>query len=809
MNQTKKQKWIMFAILAMLVIVLTTSGIGIIAYGKISMTIIHIPIIIGTIILGLPAGLSLSAVFGVITMIKAASYPEGSLDSLFQNPLVSVLPRLMIPIIVWLVWHVVRKIADDNTMSSKVICSGFTAVFGVIANTVFVLTSLVVLYPSQLGITDSVSASTTIVTNLIGVSVIVEITIAVITVCLFVPLIQKFMMKQEDMKDSPIRKTFQKWLLLFISAAFFVMLIFFYKMQTQQEQKNAQKLMHEKCLDIVSVLDNGENRNQYNNLMIGDLGYVMIAQDGKIVFSGNDNVIGKTFSDLNIDITELDKDQIYFLDIEGMTGACLYEQTGDYTVLAFLPDSEIYAERNKLAVILLGGLLCLFLLIYANISSLVQKNVVHKIQDVNESLMQIQEGNLEEKVSVLSNTEFVELSDGINATVNALKKTMEEVAEKMNQEMEFAREIQRSALPVADHVKTSLQEFDINGMMDAAKEVGGDFYDFFLIGENKLGVVIADVSGKGVPAALFMMTAKTLIKNFVLNGKSPSEALEFANMQLCENNEAGMFVTVWLGVLDYELGTLTFANAGHNPPLLKRQGEDFAYMDYKTYKRGIMLGMREGIRYKDNQIPFTRGDMLYLYTDGVTEANNEKEELYGEDRLKACAAECYENSPEEMIRFIRSDIDRFAGKAEQFDDITMVVLKMNAEWKKMEAEAVYENTASLAGFVEENLPEDCPSKTCHQLAIAFDEIYSNIVKYSKAKHFELRLGVMKDMIYLVFTDDGVPYNPLESEVPDITAPKEDRQIGGLGLFMVKKTMDYIDYQYLDNKNRFMIGKKRK
>lgn len=807
MNQTKKQKWIVFGILAMLVLVLTASGIGIIAYGKVSITIIHIPIIIGTIVLGLPAGLSLSAVFGVITMLKAAGYPEGSLDSLFQNPLISILPRLMIPVIVWLVWRMVRKIADDNTLSSKVICSGFTAVFGVIANVAFVLTSMVVLYPAYLGITDSVSASATVVTNIIGINVVFEIVTAVAATCLFVPLLLKYVDGQEDLKDSPIRKTFQKWLLLFISAAFFVMLVFFYNMQTEQEQKNAKKLMYEKCQDIVLVLQHSD-KIESSDLHIGEQGYVMAVKENKILFSGKENTVGKSLSDLGIELSERNPNEIYYVEAEGVSGACLYEQQGEYMVLSFMPDSEIYAERNQLAALLLGGLLCLFLLIYANISNLVQKNVVHKIQDVNNSLVQIQEGNLEEKVSVLSNTEFVELSDGINATVNALKKTMEEVAEKMNQEMEFAREIQRSALPVAGQVKPLMQEFDIYGMMDAAKEVGGDFYDFFLIGENKLGVVIADVSGKGVPAALFMMTAKTLLKNFVLNGKSPAEALEFANMQLCENNEAGMFVTVWLGVLDYEQGTLTFANAGHNPPLLKRRGEDFTYMDYKTYKRGIMLGMREGIRYKDNQIPFMRGDILYLYTDGVTEANNEKEELYGEERLMSCVTECCENSPEEMIRFIWSDIDKFAGEAEQFDDITMVVLKMNAEWKKVEAEAVYENTASLAAFVEENLPKECPPKTCHQLAIAFDEIYSNIVKYSKAKHFALKLGIMKDMIYLVFTDDGVPYNPLESETPDITAPKEEREIGGLGLFMVKKTMDYIDYQYVDNQNRFMIGKKQ-
>jgi serine phosphatase RsbU (regulator of sigma subunit) len=370
---------------------------------------------------------------------------------------------------------------------------------------------------------------------------------------------------------------------------------------------------------------------------------------------------------------------MFYADVNGVSGACMIEPAGAYAVIVFLPDGEIYAERNKMTVLLLGGLLCLFLLMYVNISSLVQKSVVHKIQNVNESLLQIQNGNLEEKVSVASNTEFVELSDGINATVNALKETIKEVAERMNQEMEFARQIQQSVLPVAEHVQPKNNEYEILGTMDAAKEVGGDFFDYFLIGDNRLAVVIADVSGKGVPAALFMMTAKTLIKNFVLGGKSPAEALELANIQLCENNEAGMFVTVWLGILDYSTCELEFANAGHNPPLLKKGSAPFVYMDHKTYKRSIVLGVSEAAHYTNNRLPFTKGDILYLYTDGVTEADNVKKELYGEERLKNCMENNYELPPKDLLRKIREDIDAFADEAEQFDDITMVVLKMHAE----------------------------------------------------------------------------------------------------------------------------------
>ena len=384
---------------------------------------------------------------------------------------------------------------------------------------------------------------------------------------------------------------------------------------------------------------------------------------------------------------------------------------------------------------------------------------------------------------------------------------MEEVAAKMNQEMEFAREIQHSVLPVAEHVAPEWKEYEILGRMDAAREVGGDFYDYFLIGDNRLGIVIADVSGKGVPAALFMMTAKALLKNLVLSGESPAEALELANTQLCENNEVGMFVTVWLGVLDFDIGELTFANAGHNPPLLKTCGGEFSYMDHRIYKRSIMLGIREGISYQNNRIILGRGDILYLYTDGVTEANNSKHELYGEERLKRCLECHYECSQEKLLQVIRADIDDFSGEAEQFDDITMVVLKMNVQWQELAVEAVYENTAKLAAFVEENLPEECSMKTRHQIAVAFDEIYSNVVKYSRAKQFVLRLGILKDMVCLEFIDDGIPFNPMEREEPDLKVAKEDRTIGGLGLFVVKQTMDFVDYQFRDQKNRFSVRKK--
>jgi sigma-B regulation protein RsbU (phosphoserine phosphatase) len=216
-------------------------------------------------------------------------------------------------------------------------------------------------------------------------------------------------------------------------------------------------------------------------------------------------------------------------------------------------------------------------------------------------------------------------------------------------------------------------EFDIYGYMLPAKEVGGDCYDFFLIGEHQLAVVIADVSGKGVPAALFMVIAKTLIKNNAQIGKSPKEVFETVNDLLCENNEAQMFVTAFMGVWDMKSGTFTYVNAGHNPPLIKRAGSDYEWLSAKP---GFVLAGMEGMAYKQEVITLNEGDMLCLYTDGVTEAVNPQNELFTDPRLLESANRHKDVDMNEFIAHIKAEIDIFADGAEQSDDITMLILKI-------------------------------------------------------------------------------------------------------------------------------------
>ena len=204
--------------------------------------------------------------------------------------------------------------------------------------------------------------------------------------------------------------------------------------------------------------------------------------------------------------------------------------------------------------------------------------------------------------------------------------------------------------------------------MTPAKEVGGDFYDFFIVDEDHFAVVVGDVSGKGVPAALFMVIAKTLLKNEIMQGKSPAEVFAIVNNQLCEGNDAGLFVTCWAGLLTLSTGELVFANAGHTAPVIKHDGT----AEFLVSKPNLMLAGMEGMSYKDYSITLKAGDRLFVYTDGITEAMNAQNELYGEERLLKALSKSSGLSSKEILSEVRKDIDRFVGDAPQFDDITML-----------------------------------------------------------------------------------------------------------------------------------------
>jgi sigma-B regulation protein RsbU (phosphoserine phosphatase) len=343
--------------------------------------------------------------------------------------------------------------------------------------------------------------------------------------------------------------------------------------------------------------------------------------------------------------------------------------------------------------------------------------------------------------------------------------------------------------------------------MNAAKEVGGDFYDFYLVDENHLAFVVADVSGKGIPGAMFMMTSKTLIKSFAESGLPVHEVLTNVNTQLCQNNEAGMFVTAWMGILDLQTGLIKFANAGHNPPLVKHKDGSYEFLKGKV--NFVLAGM-DMVKYKEQELQLQPGDEIYLYTDGVTEAHNINNELFGEERLLQSLNSTNGMSVEEICHKVKQDVDSYVCEAEQFDDITMLCVR----FKEADSNDVsitvtpsMETVPQVAEFMETEMEKlEVSPKISMKLLIAIDEIYSNIVRYSGATEATVSINKVGNTLKLQFKDNGKQYNPLKAEDPDITASAEDRKIGGLGIFMVKKMLDNVAYEYDDNINILTLTK---
>ena len=246
--------------------------------------------------------------------------------------------------------------------------------------------------------------------------------------------------------------------------------------------------------------------------------------------------------------------------------------------------------------------------------------------------------------------------------------------ERIGAELNIATQIQADMLPRVFPPFPNRHEFDIYATMDPAKEVGGDFYDFFLIDEDHLGLVMADVSGKGVPAALFMVIAKTLIKDRALMGGSPAEVLQYVNEQLCEGNDAEMFVTVWFAILDVKTGKGMAANAGHEHPAVRHADSSFELV---VYRHSPAVATIPGMRFREHEFELRHGDTLFVYTDGVTEATDVHNELFGTDRMLAGLNRKPDADMKELLANVREDIDAFVGEAPQFDDITMLGLHFN------------------------------------------------------------------------------------------------------------------------------------
>ena len=380
------------------------------------------------------------------------------------------------------------------------------------------------------------------------------------------------------------------------------------------------------------------------------------------------------------------QDESYGWLMTAMTPVLHEDGTMAGYVMADISMNEVMNTRQTFLITLVALLAAVAVVFLIAFLMILRRKVIRPIDQLTQATGAFIQNNEEELAEGTATVNVPEIRTGDEVEVLAdsfrkmeedmisyIRSFMEITAEKerIGAELNVATQIQADMLPRIFPAFPERREFDIYATMDPAKEVGGDFYDFFLVDEDHLAVVIADVSGKGVPAALFMVIAKTLIKNHAQNRDTPGAVFTQTNEQLCEGNDAGLFVTAWMGVLEISTGQFVYVNAGHNPPLLKRAGGQFEWLKSRP---GFVLAGMEGIRYRENTLQLEPGDELYLYTDGVTEATNSSQELFGEERLQAALNEEPDLPVHKLLPKIKGCIDAFVGEAEQFDDITMLGL---------------------------------------------------------------------------------------------------------------------------------------
>jgi len=482
----------------------------------------------------------------------------------------------------------------------------------------------------------------------------------------------------KDEGKVPLTVHFQRRLMIVTIVVFLINFAVSWGIQTRIADSNASTALSYISFENKRIYEeNGKNidilKNHLQEQYHSDVTYWLInADSGEIIVEPTGVLIGSRIKGEDLEKAKENADQqVYRTEIQtadGVAVLCSSRSIGEDALLMVMePLDYVYNNRNGEVYENTLSDLLLFAVLYVLVAMLLDKLVIRSLQRVNVSLDRITDGHLDEKVWVRNSSEFSELSDDINQMVTALRGYIDQAEKRMQDELKLAKSIQDAALP--KNFAMPGENIDLYALMTPAKQVGGDFYDFFYCDRDKLCLVIADVSGKGVPAALFMMRAKTAIKNYARHGNSAAKVLEHVNHTLCEGNDAEMFVTVWLGILDLNTGKIQCANAGHEYPVLMRAGSDYELL---MDKHGLALAAMDGVPMKEYEIDLDPGDRLFVYTDGVPEAINEKVEAYGTERL-CDKLNTLKNVPQQQaLESVLRDIRNFAGAAEQFDDITML-----------------------------------------------------------------------------------------------------------------------------------------
>ena len=513
----------------------------------------------------------------------------------------------------------------------------------------------------------------------------------------------------------------------------------------------------------------------------------------------------------------------------------LYDVMGGLEVI--IPMDQYLAESRQDMAMALGGGLVLCFLVLGIVSIGTQWTVTRPLAHIAERMAQFMRQQPDEQVSAQTPAlprgdeaaylaqSFSKMASVIRSQQTALQeanvsleqRVQERTAElrrttaekeRIGSELRIASEIQKSILPRTFPPFPDRADFEIYATTIPALEMGGDFYDFFLIDDKRLGVVIADVSGKGVPAAIFMAVSRSLLKATALASVSPSACLEHVNRLLCPDNDSAMFVTVFYGILHTESGELEFSNGGHNVPYII--GHDRIVPVGQP--AGTALGIVDDARYHTNRMSLNAGETLVLYTDGVTEAMDTHGYLFSTPRFEQTLQRLVDQRPFDLLTRLVEDVHAFASGAVQADDITLLALQYRRpaliELTLVNRSSELQRLASeLERFAQNHR---IPEPDIHAFSLSLDELVTNTIAYGyddQGPHeIRVRLTLANGRLSAEVEDDGRPFNPLTAPQPDLTSAVEDRPVGGLGIHLVRSLMDHVDYRRESGKNHLMMRK---
>ena len=552
-----------------------------------------------------------------------------------------------------------------------------------------------------------------------------------------------------------------------------------------------------------SMYKNGnEIKNSFALFGNKDYDYIIATSDP---YLNNDKLIGKSLKEV-----PWYADNLYvitYITYHNKKYIPFYKTMRNGMVLVVcVPKLEMFREIDKFYINMFIVLLLLGFIIPALLYFSMNRYIINPIAKLKDIAYKISNGE-DVNIKIENPEEFAQLASTYDKMTKDIKLITQERA-KINSELSIAKSIQASSLPNVFPPFPDKSEFDIFALMEPAKEVGGDFYDFYFINDTKFMFLIADVSGKGVPAALFMMTVKTLINNISQVNDDPKYLIKKINKKICETNKEGFFVTMLAGIIDIKTGELNIINCGHNLPLIKRQNGAYEYLRLNS---NIVLGVFEDAEFEIYNTVMKSGDIIYTYTDGVTEAINIDDEIYGEEKLYECLNSIKDTKPSNIAQKVKDSIKKYTDSVPQSDDITMLIFKYNGEsnevinnMKTFKQIVTQENYKAFYSWLHDALKEwKINDDLTNKLDMCAEEIFANVAFYAYPNGqglIEVSLNKYDNNIILEFKDEGIAYNPLEKPDPDITLPPEERPIGGLGIYMVKKLSDEISYKREDDNN---------